>query len=202
MRRRRSLTLKRCHGGNANLCSRRPRKKTPQPLSVARAALSVIKIKCHDLHRAPRPGAHGTAFERTSPATARWRSRAVRLGARLSPTTKWLSGSRRSYVKRANCPVAARRYAVQRRRWTPPRRRRPVRPRPSSSAASRTAFAVQSRESIDEKVAACFYANDISFATRRDGARRRAGARALAVVGRGGPTRPHARAVVGVGCSV
>ena len=39
--------------------------------------------------------------------------------------------------------------------------------RPASSKQQRTlenAFAVQSRESIDEKVAACFYANDISFA--------------------------------------
>ena len=33
-------------------------------------------------------------------------------------------------------------------------------------------------------IAACFYANEIPFATQHDGARRRAGALALAVVGR------------------
>ena len=58
--------------------------------------------------------------------------------------------------------------------------------RPASSKQQRSlenSFAVQSRESFDEKTAACFYANELSFATRRDGARRRAGARVLAVVG-------------------
>ena len=59
--------------------------------------------------------------------------------------------------------------------------------RPASSKQQRSlenSFAVQSRESIDEKIAACFYANVISFATQRDGAQRCAGARACAVVGR------------------
>ena len=68
--------------------------------------------------------------------------------------------------------------------------------RPASSKQQRSlenSFAVQSRESIDEKIAACFYANDISFATRRDGARRRAGARALAVVGRWAHTPTRTR---------
>ena len=54
---------------------------------------------------------------------------------------------------------------------------------PASSKQQRSlenSFAVQSRESIDEKIAVCSYANDTSFATRRDGARR-AGTRARAV---------------------
>ena len=76
--------------------------------------------------------------------------------------------------------------------------------RPASSKQQRrleNSLEVQSRESIDEKIAARFYANVISFATRRDGARR-AGTRARTAVGRWAHTRPHARAVVGVGRSV
>ena len=56
---------------------------------------------------------------------------------------------------------------------------------PASSKQQRSlenSFAVQSRESIDEKIAACFYANGILFAIWRDGARR-AGARARSVGG-------------------
>ena len=107
--------------------------------------------------------------------------------------------SRRSYVKRPNCPVAATmvaRYAVRRSEEAAVDAAAATAARPASSKQQRSlenSFAVQSRESIDEKIAACFYANGTSFATQLDGVRRRAGARARAVVGRWAHTRTPTR---------